>query len=112
VGLERARRVSEGDTVVGERGGVPQAVVMGLSQYQRRSTGSQVDAWRRLAQAASGRLAGAHQDALSPDVLGVQRPRQRLVPGAADDDAAVIEHHQLLVPHGEPQHRGAALDGA
>ena len=46
------RRVKEGETVVVERGGVPQAVVIGLPQYQRLSSGGQAGAWRRLAQAA------------------------------------------------------------
>jgi prevent-host-death family protein len=46
------RRVKDGDTIIVERGGVPQAVVISLPQYRRLSTSSQAGSWRRLAQSA------------------------------------------------------------
>jgi prevent-host-death family protein len=70
------RRVKEGDTVVVERGGVPQAVVIGLPQYQRLSTGNQAGAWRRLAQTAREQARGelrGKQVPLPEDMLDESR---------------------------------------
>ena len=62
-----------------------------------------------LREALGSYLNGLGARRLHPHVLGVQSLRQLLVARAADDGPAVVEDHQLLLPHREADHLLAAL---